>query len=398
MAQASDGSVSWASKAVESISKNDRNVMDIMLEKDTKGAFALSDVEVARVLQKLGADMRPGVHIEGVQICPMGKNVIQVMLNKKVDIDHFSKKELFEVKSGVRISEIRKSGQSEVTLSIKGLHPSTPDTKVFEYLQCLGKMDKKRVIMDTFKSGPLSGLQNGVRKYQLLLRSDIVVGPFHVIDGQKVSISFTGQRRFCFRCLKISRECLGRGIARDCEEAGGDRVIFSDFIKQYWNIIGYSPANTVDPNEMDSLEDEIIVDMNLTTPKPFPKEKVEKWGGVTLKWFPKGADNGDIRSFLITHGLPETHQDILFESKGQVVIQQLSADICKLLSDSVNGKKFKDRRLIYCNPYIPLTPEKRGNDINSDTSKIMQSGLTLEKMPNQTQATSRDSLYRYQSR
>ena len=398
MAQASDGSVSWASKAVESISKNDRNVMDIMLEKDTKGAFALSDVEVARVLQKLGADMRPGVHIEGVQICPMGKNVIQVMLNKKVDIDHFSKKELFEVKSGVRISEIRKSGQSEVTLSIKGLHPSTPDTKVFEYLQCLGKMDKKRVIMDTFKSGPLSGLQNGVRKYQLLLRSDIVVGPFHVIDGQKVSISFTGQRRFCFRCLKISRECLGRGIARDCEEAGGDRVIFSDFIKQYWNIIGYSPANTVDPNEMDSLEDEIIVDMNLTTPKPVPKEKVEKWGGVTLKWFPKGADNGDIRSFLITHGLPETHQDILFESKGQVVIQQLSADICKLLSDSVNGKKFKDRRLIYCNPYIPLTPEKRGNDINSDTSKIMQSGLTLEKMPNQTQATSRDSLYRYQSR
>ena len=104
MAQASDGSVSWASKAVESISKNDRNVMDIMLEKDTKGVFELSDVEVARVLQKLGADMRPGVHIEGVEIFPMGKNVIQVMLNKKVDIDHFSKKELFEVKSGVRIS------------------------------------------------------------------------------------------------------------------------------------------------------------------------------------------------------------------------------------------------------------------------------------------------------
>ena len=95
MAQASDGSVSWASIAEDSISKNDKNVMDIILEKDTKGSFELSDVEVARVLQKLGADMRPDVHIEGVQICPMGKNVTQVTLKKEVDIDHFSRKELF---------------------------------------------------------------------------------------------------------------------------------------------------------------------------------------------------------------------------------------------------------------------------------------------------------------
>jgi len=185
-----------------------------------------------------------------------------------------------------------------------------------------------------------------------------------------------------------SRECLGRGIARDCEEAGGDRVIFSDFIKQYWHIIGYSPANTVAPNETDSLEDEIIVDMNLTTPKPVPREKVEKWGGVTLKWFPKGADNGDIRSFLITHGLPETHQDILFKSNGQVVVQQLSADTCKLLSDSVNGKKFKYKRLIYCNPYVPLTPEKLRNDINTQDRDFPIIGPTGDPHPPQNASLS----------
>ena len=97
MAQSSGGSPSWASMAGESLSKNDKNVMDIVLEKDSKGAFGLTDVEVAHVLQKLGAVLRPGVHIEGIQICPMGKNVIQVTMKKGVDIDHYSNKELFEV-------------------------------------------------------------------------------------------------------------------------------------------------------------------------------------------------------------------------------------------------------------------------------------------------------------
>ena len=56
------------------------------------------------MLQKLGADLRPGVHIEAVQICPMGRNVIQVTLNRNVDIAIFCNKEVFELKQGVRQS------------------------------------------------------------------------------------------------------------------------------------------------------------------------------------------------------------------------------------------------------------------------------------------------------
>ena len=43
--------------------KNDKNVMEIVLEKDIKGSFDASDEEVARVLGKLGVDLRPGVHM-----------------------------------------------------------------------------------------------------------------------------------------------------------------------------------------------------------------------------------------------------------------------------------------------------------------------------------------------
>ena len=197
MAQTSGGS--WASVTGNSYTDSDKNVMDIVLEKDSRGAYKVSESEVAHVLQKLGADLRPGVQVEAVQICPMGKNVIQVVLKKDISMDRFINKELFEVSNGVRISQIRKSGVSEVTLLIKGLHPNSSDSKVFDYLKCLGTVSQKKVTLDTYKSGPLIGLLNGKRKYQITLRSDIDIGPLHIIDGQKVNLSFPGQRRFCYR-------------------------------------------------------------------------------------------------------------------------------------------------------------------------------------------------------
>ena len=102
------GGASWASMLGTNLpTKNDKNVMEIVLEKDFRGGFSASDEEVAKVLLKLGADLRPGFHIEGFQICPMGRNVIQVTLNKNVDITRFCNNEVYEVKEGLRISQIR---------------------------------------------------------------------------------------------------------------------------------------------------------------------------------------------------------------------------------------------------------------------------------------------------
>lgn len=208
MAVSSGGGASWASLLGDSLpTRNDKNVMEIVLEKDFKGMYNASEEEVAKVLQKLGADLRPGVHIEGVQICPLGKNVIQVTLNKNVDMSRFCNKDVFEIKEGGRISQIRQSGKREVILTIKVLHPNALDDTVFKYLCCLGKVEKKKVILNTYKEGPLCGFQNGDRKYSLEFRTDITVGPTHVIDGQKVTFSFPGQRRTCFRCFETPNLC-----------------------------------------------------------------------------------------------------------------------------------------------------------------------------------------------
>ena len=101
MAQSSDG-VSWASHASKgSLQRLDKNVMEIVLEQDAKGAFSASENKAARVLHKLGVDIQ--THPEMVKICPLGKNVIHT-LKPSVDMSRFFNRVAFEIKSAVRVS------------------------------------------------------------------------------------------------------------------------------------------------------------------------------------------------------------------------------------------------------------------------------------------------------
>ena len=43
-----------------------KNILEIFLEKDQKGAFIVNDIDCARVVRKIGLDMRPGVQVESV--------------------------------------------------------------------------------------------------------------------------------------------------------------------------------------------------------------------------------------------------------------------------------------------------------------------------------------------
>ena len=65
---------SWASVLGTSLPpRDDRNVLEVVLEKDTRGSFIVNESECAHMMKKLGLDERPGVHVEAVQICPQGR-------------------------------------------------------------------------------------------------------------------------------------------------------------------------------------------------------------------------------------------------------------------------------------------------------------------------------------
>ena len=359
MTQTSDGA-SWASLASKgSLRRLEKNVMEVILEKDDKGGFNTSENDTARLLQKLGVDL--GSHCEMVQICPLGRNVIQVTLKKDVNMEKFFNKEVFEVSSGVRVSHIRSAGQREVTLLIKGLHPQTPDSIVFEYLKCMGKVEKSKVVLDTFKDGPLKGLQNGDRRYVVEFNPNLAIGTLHIIDGQKVTFSFPGQRRSCFRCLNVSHECPGYGIARECEAAGGSKKLLAMHMQEFWKKINFSPV--VAPIVDDASVDPDIIEQQIGgtfTPKVKQNvsevESIRKFGAVSIKWFPKKADHGDILEFLVGHGLPLGHESVNVKDNGQVIVSDLDPKISEKLCESITGSKFNKLGLSWATLEFSVMP------------------------------------------
>ena len=74
-------SKSWASVLGRSKTPNlDNNVLEVVLEKDSRGSFNVSDEDCCNLMRKLGLDQRPGIHVVGVQICPNGRGVIFLRL------------------------------------------------------------------------------------------------------------------------------------------------------------------------------------------------------------------------------------------------------------------------------------------------------------------------------
>ena len=68
-----------------------RNVLEIILENDTRGSFNITVDDCVRVLVKLGIDPRPGV-MESIQICPNGRGVVFVTLRKDIQIERLESK------------------------------------------------------------------------------------------------------------------------------------------------------------------------------------------------------------------------------------------------------------------------------------------------------------------
>ena len=79
------GAVTWASVLNKSWSPSlNKNVLEVVLERDGRGGFSISDSDCYKLLKKIGLDT---VKIEEIQICPNGRGVIIITLKSDVDIE-----------------------------------------------------------------------------------------------------------------------------------------------------------------------------------------------------------------------------------------------------------------------------------------------------------------------
>ena len=360
---ASGGSKSWASILGKSLAPSlDKNVLEVILEKDSRGGFSVSDTECSNLLRKLGLDQRPGVHIEEVQICPNGRGVIFITLKKGVEIARYCRHEVLDVTaSGTRAVHVKPAGRREVVVSIKGIHPNTREEVVLEYLGKFGKVMSSKVIYSLYTEGPLKGFRNGDRNYKMEIKSGsgTLLGSYHVLDGQKVSLRYPGQQQTCARCLEPASKCRGNGIARKCEVEGGVKVDFSDYILKLWETIGYSPS--VKPSQnVDAEHESDLVDQQdggIFTPVKAQTDS-KKFTGISIKGIPKGTDEGEVVELLVKSGLDAANTDkVTFSVNGTVIVREIANEEILGIIGALHAKKFFDKK-IYCNGIIPLTPEK----------------------------------------
>ena len=306
------GKMTWAERLGSTLSPGlNKNVLEIILSKDQRGGYVVSDSDCARVMRKLGLDPTPGGQVEAVQICPNGRGIILITLKQGVPIEKFCRHDVFEVTAtGIRAVNIKPAGKRDVVVTVKGIHPNTRDEEVLAYLKRFSRNVTNKVIHEVFTEGPLKGLKNGDRSYKLEIKPNENIGTYHILDGQKVTMRYPGQQQTCARCFETSRMCKGGGIAKRCEEAGGVKVELGDYIIKLWGEIGYVPGK--DAELADALEehgdegDTVSQKLGGTFTPAKQNPLISSFGGVSIKHFPKDTDPGTIMEFLIISGLPES--------------------------------------------------------------------------------------------
>lgn len=133
-------SLSWAERLGSSLPTSaNKNLLEVLLEKDTKGPFQVSEEDVARLMRKIGFEPHSQGQVEAIQICPNGRGVIYFTLKDNVSTNDFcNHNSLVITQSGIRTTVIRPAGKRDTVVTVKGLHPNTKDSVMIDYLAKFG--------------------------------------------------------------------------------------------------------------------------------------------------------------------------------------------------------------------------------------------------------------------
>ena len=371
--------VSYSDRLKTNINFNQRlkrNILEITLERTNKDAeMKIDQEEISRVFKTLGIDIVS--QVEGYQVHYKGRNsVISVWMPPGVNVEKFCKDVNITVNSNVVTGLIRPAGKTDVTVSIVGLNFNTPDTFVFEYLGKFGTLKNKSVIYSKYDEGPFKGKFNGERKYQVdFTGGGRQMGTYHLIDNCKVRVFFRGNQKTCGRCHRSARDCVGGGLARNCEAGGGERVLLSDHMRKLWQEIGFAPTSFALEDVIDENNENPVNDAPVLTENRFPAsvvrkelsdEEIQKCDGITVKNIPATVEEKEIWTFLMNYGLPLNHgiENVKVDKRERntwVVIHGLKPEEVKVIHTSlhfpITNQRFFDAQ-IYCKPLRNMTPVK----------------------------------------
>ena len=114
------------------------------------------------------------------------------------------------------------------------------------------------------------------------------------------------------------------------------------------------------------------------TPQKGAEVDTSKFRGVSIRQLPKDTDPGKVIELLVGCGLPETKREtVAFDNRGGVLIKDLENAECLAIIEKIHGKTFFEKKL-FCNGFVPLTPEKIEASVQKETSPVQ---VNVNKSP-----------------
>ena len=360
----------WASRPKVTIGRNERlkrNVLEINLDVDTNTG-KIEKESLAKLFTRMG--MRTG-ELEGFQI---KRRKVFAWLVEGTDLARFITDQCFQITPGMKTSVIKPMDKREVQVLISGININTPDSFLFSYLAFFGKVSSHKVIYDTERDGPLAGVKNGDRRFLMDFTSGKGMGTYHLVDGESVIVSYSGQRRTCGRCHQDSRTCPGGGWARACEEKKTPRLELREHMQKLWAEIGFK-TDAYELGSGEVAEEDVESEARSFTPPvktQVSKEDKELFSAVQVRNLPDKVDMSDLMTMLKEHGLPEDmdEENVTLGKNGRkgrtwaAKIGPLSSETCNIMIENIDKKVIPIwDKLLHCvgvsgfSPVKPAAPQ-----------------------------------------
>ena len=320
---------------------------------------------VAKLFPCMGLKAGPGGDLEGFQL--KRKKVFAWLIDGS-DLGKYCTDKVFRIAPGIKTTLIKPMDRREVQVTISGLNINTPDSFIFTYVAFFGKMHSHKVIYDREREGPLAGIKNGDRRVMVDFTGAKGMGTYHLMDGEAVTVNYSGQRRTCGRCHQDSRSCPGGGWARRCEEMATPRIDLKDHMKQLWGEVGFKPDSfELAEGSGEIIEEDIEKEAKSFTPPPRAKPSQaakERFTGVQVRNFPLQVDMGEVMELLEENGLPKGMKDNVkfFKKKRNsgVDIESLSTEVINKMIENLDKKvSIWDQKLLHCVGATTLSPTKQ---------------------------------------
>ena len=262
-----------------------------------------------------------------------------------------------------------------------------------EYLGKHGKVVSDKVVYDTDKDGPFKGMKNGDRKYYMDFTNGINLGSYHIIDGAKAWISYSGTRKTCGRCQNTAGDCPGGAVVKHCESRNGQRVALRDHMKKHWASIGFDPSTfnlviTEDDETVNETADVEIKSNNaFKTPHKNKQEEaiaVDNFKAVAIKNLPENIPDEEITAFLNTKGLKPSEGKLAIKRNKKntaVDVNDIDDGTAKEIIKNIHEKVFFNKT-VYCRGIISLdTPEKEAP--TKPSTEVVETRNTIPGLANE---------------